>query len=81
VAALAAAGQQVVGFAPEVVAVAAVTPVEGGVRVALVDRVPAYRVGSAAGEQAVPGRGDRPVLLTLRATPAGWRIGAAELTG
>ncbi|GHE13274.1 hypothetical protein GCM10011381_34730 [Klenkia taihuensis] len=81
VAALAAAGQQVVGFAPEVVTVGAVTPVDGGVRVALVDRVPAYRVGSAAGEQAVPGRGDRPVLLTLLATPAGWRIGAAELTG
>jgi len=78
---LAAAGRQLVGFAPEVVSVGEVTPVEGGVRIALVDRVPAYAVGSAAGQQTVPGRGDRPVVLTLLATASGWRIGAAELAG
>ncbi|WP_278246986.1 serine/threonine-protein kinase [Klenkia brasiliensis] len=78
---LAAAGQQLQGFAPLVVAVQDVVPLPGGVRVRLVDRVPPYVLGSATGGQDVPGRGDRPVVLTLLATTAGWRIDAAELTG
>lgn len=78
---LAAAGQQLLDFAPQVVSVGEVVPVPGGVQVGVVDRVPDYTVVSAAGEQAVPGRTDRPVALTLAATSAGWRIAGAELTG
>ncbi len=78
---LSAAGCRLVGFAPEVVTVGQVTPVDGGVRIRLVDRVPGYAIGSATGQQAVPGRDGRPVVLTLLTTASGWRIGAAELTG
>jgi protein-disulfide isomerase len=77
---LRAAGQQLNGFAPEVAAVTAVTATGAGFRLELTERIPAYAVVTGPdGRQDVPGRPDRPVVMTVVATPQGWRIATAEL--
>jgi hypothetical protein len=78
VAALAAAGETVTGFAPAVRQVTAVTGDDRSVVVDLVDEVPGYRV-LPAGEPTGParevaGRGPADVRMTLRRTEQGWRI-------
>ncbi|MCO7222007.1 serine/threonine protein kinase, partial [Klenkia sp. PcliD-1-E] len=76
--ALSAAGQQLEGFAPDVLSVSDAVPVPGGVRLRVVDRVPGYVLVSATGAQQMAGRGDRAVSLTLVPGESGWRISAAE---
>jgi hypothetical protein len=76
---LVAAGQILTGFAPEVLGVGDVTPVPGGARLVLTDRVPDYLAVTAGSAQPVPGRAERTVVMTLLRTPTGWRIDAAEL--
>jgi hypothetical protein len=80
VADLAARGQVLRGFAPEVAAVTEVRATAGRAELHLVDRRPAYEV--AAGGTTVaggPARADSAVAMVLVATPAGWRIDNAEL--
>ena len=84
VATLAAAGETLRGFAPEVVS-AAVLEEAPGERVTLrvVDRWPDYAVVPASDPagpalRPVAGRGEAEVRMTLAATDAGWRIASAE---
>ncbi|WP_091543603.1 serine/threonine-protein kinase [Modestobacter sp. DSM 44400] len=78
VSALAAAGETVMGFAPAVRQVTAVTGDDRSVVVDLVDEVPGYRLvpardpGRAARE--VAGRGPAEVRMTLHHIDRGWRI-------
>ncbi|MEI4271933.1 protein kinase [Klenkia sp. LSe6-5] len=74
---LAAAGQHLEGFAPQVVSVDEVAPVAGGVQLLLTDQVPGYDVVGAGGRYAVAARGPRAVVMTVQATPSGWRIASA----
>ncbi|SNS44778.1 Serine/threonine protein kinase [Geodermatophilus pulveris] len=87
-AALAAAGEAVRGFAPQVVDASVLEEAPGGRRVVLrvVDRWPDYAVVPAADRagpapRPVAGRGEAEVLMTLEATAAGWRIASAERVG
>ncbi|SCX49721.1 Serine/threonine protein kinase [Klenkia marina] len=74
---LAGAGQRLVGFAPEVVAVDEATAVPGGVRLLLTDRVPGYTVVTGGAGEPVAARGDASVVMTVLATGSGWRIDTA----
>jgi hypothetical protein len=85
VSALAAAGEMLRGFAPEVVDAAVVdgTPAAGRVTLRVVDRWPAYEVVPAADPggpalRPVGERGEAEVRMTLVATAEGWRIASAE---
>ena len=85
VSALAAAGEMLRGFAPEVVDAAVVdgTPATGRVTLRVVDRWPAYEVVPAADPggpalRPVGERGEAEVRMTLVATAEGWRIASAE---
>jgi hypothetical protein len=85
VATLAAAGEALRGFAPEVVSAAVLEQAPGAERVTLrvVDRWPAYEVVPAADPDGpavrpVAGRGEVEVRMTLAATAEGWRIATAE---
>ncbi|WP_091382941.1 serine/threonine-protein kinase [Geodermatophilus sp. DSM 45219] len=85
VAALAAAGETLRGFAPEVVGVAVLEEAPDGEQVTLrvVDRWPAYEVVPAAAPggpalRPVPGRGEVEVRMTLAISDGGWRIASAE---
>lgn len=82
---LAAAGEALRGFAPEVVGAAVLDGRDGQGRVTLrvVDRWPAYEVVPAADPggpvlRLVEGRGEVEVRMTLEATATGWRIASAE---
>ena len=82
---LAAAGESLRGFAPEVVSAAVLDGVGEQRRVTLrvVDRWPAYEVVRAADPggpvlRPVEGRGEAEVRMTLEATVGGWRIASAE---
>ncbi len=78
--ALQAAGQQLEGFAPRVVAVTAATAEDDAVRVELTEQIPGYAVVDGAdGRTAVPGGPARPVVMTVVRTPQGWRIDTAQL--
>jgi hypothetical protein len=81
VAALAGHGQVLRGIIPTVTAVTAVDATTGRAELRLVDRRPAYDVVTGAGAvvSRSPGRPDAAVRMVLVATPAGWRIGSAEL--
>jgi hypothetical protein len=86
VADLAAAGELLRGFAPEVVRVESVTVTDDGVELELVDRWPDYEVVAADGRDdgAVrwsPGRPDAPVRMVLARAGDGWRIETAGRTG
>ncbi|SSC21795.1 Serine/threonine protein kinase [Klenkia terrae] len=75
------AGEQLQGFAPQVVAVTAATPDDAGVRLELSEEIPAYAVVAGTGERTeVPGQPGRPVAMTLLRTPQGWRIDTAQLS-
>src|SRR4051794_6592247 len=77
---LAAAGQELLGFAPSVVRVTAATVEEDTARLELVDAWPAYQVVPAAGGAAVraePGRPEASVRMELRRGADGWRIASA----
>jgi hypothetical protein len=83
--ALAAAGERLRGFAPEVVAVTEAQASGEEVLLRLVDRWPGYAVvavadrdGRALREE--PGRGESAVRLVLVRTGHGWRIASAERT-
>ena len=85
---LRSAGQVVVGFAPQLRRVLAVTvEAPDRVRVRLVDALPAHRTGvpvPSSGELAddaevVPARGDAEVELVLARTTDGWRLSAGGL--
>ncbi|MDP9428402.1 MAG: protein kinase, partial [Actinomycetota bacterium] len=85
VSALAAAGEALRGFAPEVVGAAVLDGSAGQGRVTLrvVDRWPAYEVVPAADAggpalRSLQGRGETEVRMTLEAGPEGWRIASAE---
>ena len=82
---LAAAGEALRGFAPEVVSAAVLEGLDAQGRVTLrvVDRWPAYEVVRAADPggpvlRPVGGRGEAEVRMTLVATEVGWRIASAE---
>ena len=78
---LQAAGEQLQGFAPEVVAVTAATTDDAGVRLELSEQIPAYAVVAGSGVRTeVPGQPARPVVMTLVSTPQGWRIDTAQLS-
>ncbi|WP_166487427.1 serine/threonine-protein kinase [Geodermatophilus obscurus] len=86
VSALAAAGEALRGFAPEVVGVTMLdgSAAEGRVTLRVVDRWPAYEVVHAADAggpalRPMAGRGEAEVRMTLVATAEGWRIASAEL--
>jgi hypothetical protein len=86
VSALAAAGEALRGFAPEVVGVTVLdgSAAEGRVTLRVVDRWPAYEVVRAAdaGSPAlrpIAGRSEAEVRMTLVATAEGWRIASAQL--
>ena len=88
VAALAAAGEALRGFAPEVVSATLVggTPGAGPVTLRVVDRWPDYEVVAAADPggpalRTVGGRGEAEVRMTIEATTEGWRIASAERVG
>jgi hypothetical protein len=86
VAALAAAGRSVAGFAPTVREVTSVTGDDSQVVLELVDEVPAHRVVSTGPPgrppvQEVAGRGAAEVRMTLRRTGEGWRIVDALRSG
>jgi eukaryotic-like serine/threonine-protein kinase len=81
--ALAAAGEALRGFAPEVVTVTEARASGDVVTLRLVDRWPAYAVVAAAVRdgpvlRTEPGRGESAVRLVLARTPDGWRIASAE---
>ena len=77
---LQAAGQQLQGFAPQVVAVVSADTDDAGIRLELSERIPAYTVVAATGERTeLPGQPVRPVVMTLLRTPQGWRIDTAQL--
>jgi hypothetical protein len=85
VSALAAAGEALRGFAPEVVGAAVLDGSAGESRVTLrvVDRWPAYEVVPATDVggpalRSLLGRGEAEVRMTLEAGPEGWRIAWAE---
>ncbi|MDK3255888.1 serine/threonine-protein kinase [Blastococcus capsensis] len=83
---LAAAGEQLSGFAPAVVELAVVSSTGERAELRLTDRWPDYRVvpaGRPDGEvlRTVPGRPDAEVRMTLARTPSGWRIESAERIG
>jgi hypothetical protein len=77
---LAAAGEVVRGFAPEVVRVEAVAVGEDRVELDLVDRWPDYEVVGGA-VRTEPGRAESAVRMVLVRRDDGWRIGSAERTG
>jgi eukaryotic-like serine/threonine-protein kinase len=86
VSALAAAGEALRGFAPEVVGATVLdgSAAEGRVTLRVVDRWPAYEVVRAADAggpalRPIAGRGEAEVRMTLVATAEGWRIASAEL--
>jgi hypothetical protein len=86
VAALAAAGRTVAGFAPAVRRVTSVSGDDERVVLELVDEVPAHRVVATATPGAPPvqevaGRGAAEVRMTLLRTEHGWRIEDAALVG
>jgi hypothetical protein len=85
---LAAAGEALRGFAPEVLDAAVLegTPGEGRVILRVVDHWPGYEVVPAADPggpalRPVGERGEAEVRMTLVATPEGWRIASAERVG
>ncbi len=84
--ALAAAGQELRGFAPAVVAVTGASVRGDRAVLDLVDRWPDYEVvpsGSAGGPalRGAPGRPETAVRMVLLRTPEGWRIEGAERSG
>ena len=83
--ALISAGSVLRGFAPTVTTVTDVHAGADTVALHLIDSWPAYEVVSAADPRgavtAAPGRAAGKVAMTLRRTPAGWRIESAELIG
>ena len=86
VSALAAAGEALRGFAPEVVSGTVLdgSAAEGRVTLRVVDRWPAYEVVRAADAggpalRPIAGRGEAEVRMTLVATAEGWRIASAQL--
>jgi hypothetical protein len=81
--ALAAAGEALRGFAPEVVAVRAVDASGSRARLDLVDRWPAHDVIATDGtvRRSSPARPDTAVRLVLVRTGDGWRIDGAERLG
>jgi serine/threonine protein kinase len=85
---LAAAGEALRGFAPEVVSATLVdgTPGAGPVTLRVVDRWPAYEVVAAADPGGPPlrtvgARSEADVRMTVVATAEGWRISSAERVG
>ena len=85
VSALAAAGEALRGFAPEVVGATVLdgAAAEGRVTLRVVDRWPAYEVVRSADPggpalRPVGERGEAEVRMTLVATAEGWRIASAE---
>jgi hypothetical protein len=85
---LAAAGEALRGFAPEVVSATLIhgTPGAGPVTLRVVDRWLAYAVVRAADPGGPPlrtvgERGEAEVHMTVVATAEGWRISSAELLG
>ncbi|MFP5373226.1 MAG: serine/threonine protein kinase, partial [Actinomycetes bacterium] len=84
--ALAAAGQELRGFAPAVVAVTGASVRGDRAVLDLVDHWPDYEVvpsgaaGGAASTRA-PGRPETAVRMVLLRTPEGWRIERAERSG
>jgi hypothetical protein len=82
--ALAAAGQVLAGFAPQVRRLVSVDP-DGEERAVLrlVDELPGHRVVAAADPAAsgreVAGRGEAEVRIVLTQTAAGWRISDARI--
>ena len=82
--ALAAAGQELRGFAPAVVAVTGASVRGDRAVLDLVDRWPDYEVVASGGGPAVqraPGRPETAVRMVLLRTPEGWRIEGAERSG
>ena len=82
--ALAAAGQQLRGFSPAVVAVTGASVRGDRAVLDLVDRWPDYEVVPSGGGPAVqrpPGRPETAVRMVLLRTPEGWRIESAERVG
>ena len=84
--ALAAAGQELRGFAPAVVAVTGASVSGDRAVLDLVDRWPDYEVvssGPAGGPalQLAPGRPETTVRMVLLRTPQGWRIQSGERPG
>ncbi len=82
---LAAAGEAIRGFAPEVVGAAVLdgSGDDGRVTLRVVDRWPAYEVVRAADPggpalRPVQPRGEAEVRMTLQVTAGGWRIASAE---
>jgi hypothetical protein len=81
---LAAAGELVSGFAPEVVRVTATTVSDDRVELELVDRWPDYAVVARAPTaplRTAPGRPESQVRMVLVRTAEGWRIDSAVRTG
>ncbi|CCG02997.1 serine/threonine-protein kinase [Blastococcus saxobsidens] len=80
---LAAAGEQLDGFAPAVVELAVVSTTAERAELRLTDRWPDYRVVPAGRPDGAPlrtvaGRPDAEVRMTLVRTPSGWRIESAR---
>ncbi|TYP88414.1 serine/threonine-protein kinase [Blastococcus xanthinilyticus] len=84
--ALAAAGEQLRGFAPAVVDLSVVDATADRAELLLTDRWPDYdvvRSGDPDGDalRTVAGRPDTAVRMVVVRTPEGWRIGSAERVG
>ena len=82
--ALAAAGQELRGFAPAVVAVTGASVRGDRAELDLIDRWPDYEVVPSAGGPALrvaPGRPETAVRMVLLRTPEGWRIEGAQRSG
>ena len=80
---LAAAGEVLRGFAPEVVRVEVAAPGEDRVELDLVDRWPEYDVVAADGAlvRTEPGRAESAVRMVLVRDGGGWRIESATRAG